>query len=140
MRGLFEGEFVMRLANILGMCIISICLSGCGPKLDEKVSFNLGMGESKPYNVEAIKNEQKIKITGNTEGGLPVTVYVYLKSKRAAAQNEIMTKKSTQSIIAKQDKTDTINLEALIPANEEAEILVESPGKSVKGQLRITNK
>jgi hypothetical protein len=126
------------LKTCLGFILMG-CLSGCGPKLDMTATFEVPAHLNHTLTLERIKNEQTIKITGSATES-PVNVYVYLAANDNQAKNEIMNKKSERFIIKKQEKTEAINLEAPIPANEEAVVLIESTGKKANVQLKITNR
>jgi hypothetical protein len=116
-------------------------LSGCGkPRLEEVRSFEVGpVGHL--VTVDPINREQKIQVTG-TATGAPVNAYVYLEKNKTAAQNEILTKKVGSAILEKQDDTQTISLEAKIPANESAVVHITRAvlNKPSSVQLKITNR
>jgi hypothetical protein len=124
-------------------CVALVILgtvSGCGrTKLNVGSAFELNLGDNKRITVEPIKHEQKIKVTG-TATGAPVNVYVYLSKNEAAADKEILAKKFTDVMLQKQEKTDSVNLEATIPANEAAVVRVSSAGAGKANvEIKITN-
>jgi hypothetical protein len=124
-------------------CVALVILgtvSGCGrTKLAVESAFELNLGDNKLITVEPIKHEQKIKVTG-TATGAPVNVYVYLSKNEAAADREIVAKKFTDVILQKQENTDSISLEATIPANEGTVVRVSRAGAGKPNvQIKITN-
>jgi hypothetical protein len=116
-------------------------VSGCGkPRLEAVSSFEVGpVGHL--VTVDPISREQNIQITG-TATGAPVNAYIYLEKNKTAAQNEILSKRFATAILEKQDDTQTINLEAKIPANESAVVHITRAtiNKPATVQLKITNK
>jgi hypothetical protein len=128
----------MRLAANVFAFILVIGACGCRTKLDESWTVDTAKGYTQSLDILAISNEQQVKVTGTATGG-PVDVFVYLKKNMKAAENEITTKKFTNTILAKQIKTDNIDLVATVPANEVAVVTVNRAGAAAKVQLRITN-
>src|SRR5207249_991897 len=116
----------MRLMTAIGLLALTGLLSGCGKKLDVDSKFKIS-GESKMFELEPINQAQKIKITG-TSTGAPVNVFVYLDENKGPARNQILSKKPGDAILAKQEKVETINLDAEIPANKAAVVHVSDSG------------
>ncbi len=130
----------MRTRNIWVIALVTLTGLGCGkPNLDYKSKFALEAGEAKTLDLDPVKQEQVIKVTGSTTGG-PVSVYVYLAKNRPAAERQIVGKKPGDAILAKQDKTDAIDVAASIPANEGACVRVVNTGGTPTVDLRITNR
>jgi hypothetical protein len=128
----------MRMGTVCVALLMLGLVSGCGKtKLQTDANFELPM-EGKPFEIDPIKSEQKIKVTG-TATGAKVNVFVFLKKDEASAEKEIMSLKFTPIILAKQEKTEAINLEATIPANETAVVRVTRAGAKASVQLKITN-
>jgi hypothetical protein len=128
----------MRLAaNVLAF-ILAVGAVGCRTKLDKSLSYDTSEGYTKSVTIDAIKNEQQVKITGTTTGG-PVDVFVYLTKDKKDADRDIISKKFGAKILAKQLKTDKVDLQVTIPANEEADVRIDRAGAPAKAQLRITN-
>jgi hypothetical protein len=116
-------------------------ISGCGkPRLEVPASFEVGP-VGNVFTVDPTSREQNIQVTGSATGA-PVNTFIYLDKNKTAAQNEIFSKKFATAILAKQDNTETIGLEATIPANETAVVHVTRAAinKVAHVELKITNK
>jgi hypothetical protein len=128
----------MRLAANVFAFIVMLGALGCRTKLDESWTVDTGEGFTRSLDVLAIGKEQEVKVTGTATGG-HIDVFVYLKKNKKEADKEIISKKFTSNILAKQLKTDKVDLVATVPANEEAVVTVNRAGAAAKVQLRITN-
>jgi hypothetical protein len=128
----------MRIATKVFALLLLAGAAGCRTKLDETWTIDTGEGFTRSLTINAIKSEQQVKVTGTATGG-PVDVFIYLAKNKKEADKEIITKKFTSNILDKRIKTDKIDLEATIPANEEAVVQVNKAGAAAKVQLRITN-
>lgn len=130
----------MRRMNMVAFAILTWTCLGCGkPNLEHKSKFKLVEGETKTLDLDPIKQEQVIKVIGSTSGG-PVSVYIYLEKDKQAAEREIFNRKPAAAVLAKQEKTETIDLEASIPANEKAYVRVENIRGTPTVDLQITNR
>jgi hypothetical protein len=126
------------------LCVLALVLgltAGCGkPKLDKHSNFELTGGDGNSFFVDPIKTDQNIKVSGKSSDAI-VNVYIYLKKNEMDAKKEINSRKPGNAVLAKQEKTDTIDLEATIPANEEAVIYCSAASnKKTSVDLRITNR
>ncbi len=75
----------MRCKGVLTVALVTLACLGCGkPALDHKSKFTLEAGEAKTLDLDPVKEDQVIKVTGSATGG-PVSVYVYLAKNRQAA-------------------------------------------------------
>ena len=92
----------------------------------------------KTYDLEATAAEQTIKVVATAEGG-PIDVFIYLTKNKAAVEREIMTTKLV-NVLAEKQNAESVELQAKIPAKEEASVLVRSSTlKKTKASLKITN-
>jgi len=118
--------------------LLMATVAGCKTKLDMNSLFDVP-GEGRAFKVDAIKSDQTIKVSG-TATGAPVNVFIYLNKNEAAADKEIMAMKYTPIILNHQDKTESFDLEAFIPANETAVVRINrATSKSAKVNLKINN-
>ncbi len=90
--------------------------------------------------IDAIKSEQTIKVNATSTEG-PFSVFVFLEKNRDAAEGEANQKKFSDKTIAHKQGVESVeNLEARIPANESAIVMVwRSSAKASKVKLKITN-
>src|SRR5438105_3325894 len=109
----FGGDTTMRLwTKWTALALIGLA-AGCGkPRLNVDASFDVEPGGHLLI-VEPASREQEIQVSG-TATGASVNVYIYLEKNKAAAQNEIFSKKFGSTILAKQDSTEKIDLRATI--------------------------
>ncbi len=128
----------MRRTSVGGMVLV-VLLAGCGHKIDRNSSFELRLFEDKMFIIEPTKSEQKIQVAG-TATGAPVSAYIYLQKNKAAVDKEILALRPSPQILNNQEKTEAIDLEATIPANEAAIVQIIGTGKTAKVQLKITNR
>jgi hypothetical protein len=114
-----------------------LVLAGCRTSLSVDKQF-----ENPPdgtfIEVDPIKSAQTIKVTATADA--PVGVYVFLKKDRDAAEAEALAKKYTGITIAKEEKGENIALQATIPANEAAIVMVSNAtAKRANVKLKIKN-
>ena len=94
----------------------------------------------KPFEVDAVKYEQDIKVTG-TATGAPAAIFIYLKKDKDAAEKAIMAKKLTSPVLLnKVETTGDFTLQATIPANETAVVEVDRVNKAANVHIKITNR
>src|SRR5262245_19263748 len=116
----------MRMAFLCPVVVALLVVVGCGkPKLDQSYDSEVSFSGTE-YTIDPIKSEQKIKVNGTATA--PVDVFIYLQKNKDAADKEIVSRKYSAIILAKQEKTPGIALEATIPANEAAIVRVSSVG------------
>ena len=112
-------------------------LAGCRTSLSVEKQFE-NPPEGTFIEVDPIKSAQTIKVTATADA--PVGVYVFLKKDRDAAEKEALAKKYTGVTLAKEEKNESINLQAAIPANEAAMVMVaNATAKKANVKLKITN-
>jgi predicted component of type VI protein secretion system len=122
------------------LVVLSVALVGCQKtKLNHETTFDLPVGQDNTITVDAIKNDQKIKVDLSSPAA-PVSVYVCLEKdaeevRRAIVQN----KASSDKILMKQEKTQAVILEPTIPGGNGAVILVYAGTKNAKVTVKITN-
>jgi hypothetical protein len=126
-----------RLALVL---VFLVALGGCRrPVLNEDRQFELT--RETPYytfTVEPIKQAQTIKVKATADE--PVTVMIGLKKDEEVLPKEAYSGKFTDKTLAKEVKTKDASLEAPIPANESAiVIVVREANKATKIRLKVTN-
>ncbi len=126
--------------NRLVVCALLLVLAGCSrTTLNLEESFKVPI-DGKFKVIEAIKSEQTIKVNATSTDG-PFSVFVFLEKNRDAAEAEATAKKFTDKTIAHKTGVESVeNLEARIPANESAIVMVwRSSAKASKVKLKITN-
>jgi hypothetical protein len=118
--------------------LIFILIGGCAPKLNlEKKSFDLDINGT-TFELQAVKSEQKINVVASATGG-PIDVYVFLAKNKSAAERDIMAKR-LGGLIASEEGKESVTLQATIPANEEALVMVKaSTLKKTTASVKINN-
>lgn len=127
-----------RSVSLLGVLLLA--LAGCRkPVLNEDRQFDLSQGTpSFTFTVEPIKQAQTIKVQVSADE--PVTVVVGLKKDEEALINDIMRSKFSDKALAKEAKTKEASLQAAIPANEAAAVIVSrEANKATKVRLKVAN-
>ena len=111
---------------------------GCGPKLDEKWTFELESFKNEQKILDPIRSPQKIKVDVHATGG-PIDIYVFLEKNKVAAEKEADAKGGPNLIVDKR-KIDSATFETMIPAMEAAVIEVKASSlKKAKVTLKVTN-
>jgi len=93
------------------------------------------LASGKQYILDAINAEQKIKVSINAEN--PVSAFIYLKKDQDSAEKELFAERKP-TILAWQAKAATFELEATIPAKQEAMVNIQV-FKKTKVTVKITN-
>jgi predicted component of type VI protein secretion system len=111
--------------------------TGCGAKLNDERTVEVSPDREVNVAVDPFKREQKINVSVKTTGG-PVDVFVYLKQDEKDAQDAIYAKKKDK-VLAEARSVEDHNLEATVPANSAAVVMLSSRAKKVTVKLKITN-
>jgi hypothetical protein len=111
----------------MGVLAVVLTLAGCKTILNVDSEFDLPGGETKMFNIDPIRREQtiKVEVTSNDE---PVSVVVILEKE----------KNSAKAPLAKLEKTKQGTLDATIPANEEAVVVVGGVPQGKKTHVKLT--
>ena len=118
--------------------LVLAAAGGCSPKLDLQKSFDATIN-GEDFTLGATRREQKIKVSAAATGG-KIDVYIFLEKNKEAATKDILAKKTSANVLAKEEKADSVNLTATIPAGEEAVVRVTASSlKQTKVSLKITN-
>lgn len=126
-----------RLAFRIVFAVLGVIwLSGCGAKLNIEQTKELSLSEVITQPLDAYKKEQKITITVSATN--PVDVFVYLDKDKDAAEAAINAKKDDKLLAVSRMLKDG-KLEAPIPANSPATIMIAPAGKSAKVTYKVTN-
>ena len=118
--------------------LVLVLLVGCSRTTLNKSSSFEAVKAGNAFYLEATAAEQTIKVVATAEGG-PIDVFIYLTKNKAAVEREIMTTKLV-NVLADKQNAESVELQAKIPAKEEASVLVRSSTlKKTKASLKITN-
>jgi len=114
--------------------------AGCNRvTLNDERTVEVAVGTARPFIVEAAKKDQKIKVEVSSPG-VPVSVYVCLEKDREAVEECIEAQRQSDKILATMEKTERGTLEATIPANNVAMILLtNASAKTANVRVRTTN-
>jgi len=124
---------------ILVGVMVLVLVTGCRRAvLNQEKTIELSGGETHFTMIEPIKQAQTIKVTGTADN--PVSILIGVEKDKEAMSNEVTRRKYTDKTLAKQEKAKDIDLQANIPANETALILVQQDStKKTSVKLKITN-
>jgi hypothetical protein len=121
------------------LIILLLPMAGCGQKLDYETTLLVGDGEVQTLSIDPPKRAQKVSVTA-TSSGSPVSVYVVLeKDKESAKQALLDGKKPAQALIGTA-KTKDATLEANVPAQTAAVVLVGGARKSSEVKVKISGR
>jgi hypothetical protein len=128
-----------RLVGVLSLLAV-LPLAGCTQyKLDYEKQFDLSPQDKISYTmtVPPIKKEQVIKVSVTADN--PVNVLIGLEKDEKALNDEYLKNKYTAKTMTKELKTQQASLQATVPANESAVVLVLVHDKKSNVKVRITN-
>ena len=118
---------------------LAILLVGCGPQLSDQRDLTIEIGEIVAIPIDPISREQTIKVTASSPGA-PLNVHVYLKEHEEAIERKITLGKPPENLLAHQNEVEQISLEAVVPANKEAIVRLQSASRQTASlHLAITN-
>src|SRR6516162_1027559 len=125
----------MRKACLFVLLLIAV---GC-TKLNSERTVQVKPGDLKYTMVDPISKGQKINVSAKTSDG-KFNVYCFLEKDKADVEKDLYQKKVSAKVLAHELKTGGADLNATIPANETAVILLTSDEtKNVEVKLKITN-
>src|SRR5438132_7866942 len=117
----------------------TVLCTGCGGavlNVQENIDVPI---EGKAIAIDPIKNEQKVKITASATA--PIDVVVCREEDRNAVERELLAKKLKTPVFAQQLNTEEAKLEATVPANTTALVIIQrAGGKPANVKLKITNR
>jgi hypothetical protein len=130
------GEDAMRKACVFLLLLLAV---GCRTKLNDESVVNVGAGESQYRMVEPISKEQKVNVSAKANSGT-FNIYVFLEKDKAEAEKEIDKGKTGDKVLASKQKATDADLQATIPANQKAVVMLTSgDGKKAEVKLKISN-
>ena len=116
-----------------------LTVSGCAPRLASVHEIELEPNDIQSVVLAPISREQVVSITANSNGP-PFHIHVYLLQDEQEVDDAIAIGKSSDKVIASESSSNQINLEALIPANQEAAIRLQPAGReAVTVNMTVTN-
>jgi hypothetical protein len=125
----------MRKACLFVLLLLAI---GC-TKLNSQSDVHVKPGEMKYSFVDPITKSQKINVSAKASDG-KFNVYCFLDKDKAEVEKDLNLNKVGAKVLAHELKTNGAELNATIPANETAVILLTSAeAKNVEVKLKITN-
>ena len=128
------GRLVLRIAL---PALALVWLAGCSAKLNVEKSEDLTLDKVIEQPIDGYKKEQKITVSINATN--PVDVFVYLDRDKADVVAAINAKQDSKYLLASGRMIQDGNLEATIPANSPATVMISPAGKSAKVKYKISN-
>jgi len=128
------------LVCAFGVAVIAILLISRSGRvtLSDNTTIQVDPSQIKYRVLDPISSAQKIFVTAKSSE--PFNIYVFLEKDLAAVEKDIQADKASDKAITYRIKTDSANLEAMIPANEKAVVgLSSAGGKKTDVKLKITN-
>ena len=135
MSNLFKSSFlpVVLFAFYLTMA------SGCGPTLSDQRQIALDPNNVESIVLGAIGNDQTIKVTAKSTGA-PIQVHIHLAGDEDEVDQAVTLRTSSDKIIASDVGKTEIVIKALIPANKEAVVRLQTTESSPANvELLISN-
>src|SRR3954454_19727011 len=116
----------MNMSRVFGVLALLplLFLVGCQRtvlKVDKEFELSGATNEQR-FTIDPIKKEQTIHV--NVTADNPVGVYVGIQKDAEDVGKEALSKKFTDKTLAKQSKETNVSLDATIPPNTEAHIIV----------------
>jgi hypothetical protein len=131
--------FLTKQISLSILFAVLLMSTGCGPRLASVQEIALEANDIRSIVLEPISREQIINVLATSDGP-PFHVHVYLFQDEQAVDDAISLGKTSDKVIASKSKSNQISLEALIPANQEAAIRLQSASpESVTVSLTVTN-
>lgn len=129
-----------RISGIL-LVLALLVLAGCGQKINLDRKIKLEPSDVQAIIVDAPKGEQNIVVTTSTPGA-PISVFVVEEADLESAKQALLSGKAPAKHLAKQEKTESGNLSAKIPAKTGYAIVLHSPPgtKSTEASVKVTGK
>lgn len=113
-----------RVAIVPALCAL-VLLAGCQASVSLDKTFDLKRGDVKVFTVPSVTSARTLTITAKSNE--PITVVVGQQKNQSQLEREAYSRKFTAKVsLAAAVKQQDVNLEAQIPANEEAAILILS--------------
>lgn len=113
-----------RVAIVPALCAL-VLLAGCQASVSLDKTFDLKRGDVKVFTVPSVTSARTLTITAKSNE--PITVVVGQQKNQSQLEREAYSRKFTAKVsLAAAAKQQDVNLEAQIPANEEAAILILS--------------
>jgi hypothetical protein len=124
----------------LGLVALMLVTAGCyRTVLNQEKTYDVVPGETRELIVEPSRREQKIKVEVSAAPA-PVSVFVFLEKDRDAVKHDIETRKQQlANVLAREEKTTNVMLEATIPADNSAVVLITRASKDTKVTVKLTN-
>jgi hypothetical protein len=127
----------MRWKRML-VCFIVLVAAAAGCRtLNVEKSFEVSAVGEHNIALDPIRTEQKIKVVVTSTA--PVSAFVFLEPDTDDVRKAVMGLRKSPKMLASSEKKEDATLEATIPANSTAVVMVVGTGKSATVKVRITN-
>ena len=126
----------MRKAILL---VVLVLLTGCKAKLNSETVVHVNVGDLKTTIIDPIAKSQTINISARSLDG-KFNLYCFLEKDQKEVEKGITQNKISDKVLAHEVKTSVAQIQATIPANEAAVILLTCTDvRSAEVKLKITN-
>ena len=123
----------------MALFVMVMAVVGCQAKLKSESVVSLDPGMNHFTTVDAITKAQTVNVSATANSG-QFNVYVFLEKDKAEVEKEVMLNKVPAKALVHQLKVSEANLQAAVPGNEKAVILLTSgDGKKAEVKLKLTN-
>ena len=119
--------------------VVLVLLIGCKAKLNSETVVQVGVGDLKATIIDPISKSQTINISARSLDG-KFNLYCFLEKDQKEVEKAITQGKQSDKILASEPRTSVAQLQATIPANEAAVILLTCTDVAkAEVKLKITN-
>ena len=124
----------------IGLVALTVVSAGCyRTVLNLEKTYEFLPGDEQEIIVEPARREQKIKVEASSSAA-PVSIFVFLEKDRDAVKRDIRTRKEPlTNLLAHEEKTTSASLEATIPADSSAVVLITRASKATTVTVKLTN-
>jgi hypothetical protein len=112
--------------------------AGC-QKLHDERSVKLAPGDTKSFEIDAPRSEQKVTVEYTSSNG-PVNVCVALLEDRQAAEEGVLADKKPDKALASKEKADSGTLEATVPAKKGFVVVIGGAKKETEVKVKTNGK
>jgi hypothetical protein len=129
----------MHTRSMLALGVVVICCCGCGPRVLDERDVSLELGDIQSIMIGPFKNELTVTVSASSPGA-PISVYVFASDQQEHVDYAITYSKEPHDTWAGVASTEDATLTAVVPADTEAVVRLQTIGRNpAQVHLKISN-
>jgi len=120
------------------LLLAPIILVGCQSKLSADKTYQMKAAQVESFEFDGPRYDQRVIVTAESDG--PVTVHVFLKKDREAAEKALELGQKSDKVLGTMTGDSGGSMEVGVPAKQDAVVRIESSKKPINVKVKVQGK